>query len=188
MPGWSTEGKPDWSNDQETADQNQNNEPPQSATNVNTMTSDHVVRSSEAESPPRKRVGLLDMGICCISIIFLIFFIAGAIYFDNDTSVYDRQWIVYYSYQASIAAMSIISRLACKNKCENFVNALATGGLIWSITLIAISSMNLRDLNTSISFDDMTGDQDEYDLSVAVIGLINCVFHMMLYCCCSTRG
>lgn len=198
MPGWSNDGKPDWAKDQETEANRSSDSsswqtepsPTPSTTNTNSKMADNNVNSYEADKPPRK-AGCCAMVGAIVSVAFLGLFITGAIKFDNDKSVYDQQWLGFYCFQATVAAMSILCRVGCQGKCESFANSLATGGLIWSIVLIIMSSINYNDSNGSISLDefqsDVTGmdDQNALELATSLVGFVNCVYHMMLYCCCS---
>lgn len=182
MPGWSADGKPDWAQHQD----NSNNKA------QNTMPSNNNINSYEAEKPAQKR------GICCalvgavVSVGFLGLFITGAVMFENDHSPMDQQWLAFYCYQAAVAAFSILFRVGCNGRCERLSNSLATGGLIWSIVLIIMTSITYKNAqNGKLTMDEFQtdvmeeNDQNALELATSLVGFVNCAYHMMLYCCCS---
>jgi hypothetical protein len=190
MPGWSNEGKADWDKgqtDSEIAVNRSSNSADMAHEN------DNFNSYENKGSSQRSRTGCCNILGAIVSILFVGLFIAGAIYYKNDKSWMDRQWIIYYSFQAAVAAISILTRVGCNGQYESIANSFATSGLIWSIVLIIITSIAYRKSEgDSLSFDELRADvyemennQDAFELSSALTGFVNCLYHMILYCCCS---
>lgn len=144
MSKWKSDGQPDWTRDDVSTD-------------VESVASsrgskDGILKSpltkSEHDQNDRKSTkspnGFCSKVATYISLMFFICFVVLSVYFDNDESLKDKQWLVFLSYQATVAFLSMAFR-SCSRWCGFFISLIASFGLIWSIALVIVTGMNYHE-------------------------------------------
>jgi hypothetical protein len=131
---------------------------------------------------------IIKYGCMVISAILFVLFVASTVVQKNDTGGTAILYLIFYALHAVVAGAYILSHCMCTPCFYKIVNTLAFPMLVWSITLMIISSVQYSKTTPEDDIIEAGGDNPNatkreeiaYEIAGAILGALSTMFHIFM--------
>lgn len=141
-------------------------------------------------SPTDRKKRCRFISLLSISAFFFALFIYSATVQKNDAD--GLQWLLFYSFHASVAGMFILHISCCFP--DKVIYVVSSAMSIWSAVFIVIASVNLHNVivkGGKYSSQDIPGlstyEELVFEVAGSVLTLISALYHLMMTKFCGNK-